>query len=728
MNPNFKKATALLGMCALLNAPIFISAKEASATMLTTATQEQGVTQDNPFFSPSTLPFEAPDFSIIKNEHFIPAFEAGMVQQLEQVEAIVSNQDAPTFDNTIVAMEKSGEILTRVQRVFFNLTSAHTSPEIQRIQGEISPKLAAHSDNIMLNPKLFERVKAIYDAKDSLDLDEESERLLESYYQRFIRAGALLNEQEMTRIREINSELSMLSTTFQQNMLAITREIAVLVETVEELDGMSDSQIAAAARLATDRGHDGKYMISITNTTRQPILTSLHNRNLRQRVLEASAYRGLGRNGGIDNTEVILNIARLRAERAQLLGYGNWAEFALELQMAQNPETVLTMFTDLVPKVLENTMREAEEIRAAMIREGHTHELMPWDWEYFAEKVRKSKYDIDENDIKPYFELESVLNNGVFYTMTRLYGITFEERFDLPVYHEDVRVWNVYDLDGEQIALFYGDFYARESKRGGAWMSSFVGQSHLLGQKPVVVNVLNIPKPGDGEPTLVSLRNVVTLFHEMGHGIHGMFSDVKYPSLAGTSVSRDFVEFPSTFEEDWAITPEVLENYARHYKTGEPIPMDLLNRVIQAQQFNQGFDTFEYIAATLLDMEWHLLTPDQIPDNLETFEAYALAKHGVDYMPVPPRYKTAFFSHVWPGGYSANYYAYMWSEVLAADAFEYVQSRGGLDLEIGTFYRNTVLSRGGSRDPMQIYIDFRGREPSVDALLRRRGLSVPDVN
>lgn len=728
MNLNLKKTTALLSMCAFMAAPCFKSVPVVSATMLHTSVITEEVNQDNPFLSASTLPFEAPDFSIIRNEHFVPAFEAGMAQQLEQVEAIVSNPEAPTFENTIVAMEKTGEILTRVQRVFFNLTSAHTSPEIQQIQGVVSPKLATHSDNIMLNPRLFERVKTIYDKRESLDLDEESERLLENYYQRFLRSGALLNEEQMAQIREINSELSALSTTFQQNMLAITREIAVVVDDVEMLDGLSDSQIASAARLATDRGHDGKYMISITNTTRQPILTSLNNRELRQRVWEASAYRGLGKNGGIDNTEVILNIARLRAERAQLLGYGNWAEFALELQMAQNPETVLAMFTDLVPKVLENTMKEAEEIKAAMIREGKTHDLMPWDWEYYAEKVRKSKYDINENDIKPYFELESVLNNGVFYTMTRLYGITFEERFDIPVYHEDVRVWNVFDHDGEHIALFYGDFYARDSKRGGAWMSSFVGQSHLLDQKPVVVNVLNIPKPGEGEPTLVSLRNVVTLFHEMGHGIHGMFSDVKYPSLAGTSVSRDFVEFPSTFEEDWAITPEVLENYARHYQTGEPIPMDLLNRVIEAQQFNQGFDTFEYIAATLLDMEWHMLTPDQIPDNLETFEAYALAKHGVDYLPVPPRYKTAFFSHVWPGGYSANYYAYMWSEVLAADAFEFVQSRGGLDIEIGTFYRNTVLSRGGSRDPMQIYIDFRGQEPSVDALLRRRGLTVPDVN
>lgn len=717
-----KKGMISIGIYILILMPISVNAIMKNEVFLNSISENQSTIQENPFLSPSTLPFEAPDFSKIKNEHFIPAFEAGMAQQLEQVNIIVSNLEAPSFFNTIIALEKSGEILTRVQRVFFNLTSAHTDTEIQRIQGEISPKLASHSDNIMLNSKLFERVKNLYENKESLNLDHESFRLLENYYQRFIRAGALLKESDMSRIREINSELSVLSTRFQQNMLVITREIAVLVETVQELDGLSLSEIAAAERLALERGFEGKYLISITNTTRQPILKSLNNRQLRQRVLEASMQRGLGKNGGIDNTEIILNIARLRAERAQLLGYENWAEYALELQMAKNPKAVLDMFSDLVPKVLENTLREADEIRAAMIREGDNYELMPWDWEYYAEKVRKRTYDIDENDIKPYFELESILNNGVFYTMNRLYGITFEERFDLPVYHEDVRVWNVYDYDGKQIALFYGDFYARDSKRGGAWMSSFVGQSHLLNQKPVVLNVLNIPKPGIGEPTLVSLRNVVTLFHEMGHGIHGMFSNVNYPSLSGTSVSRDFVEFPSTFEEDWAITPEVLENYARHYQTGESIPMDKLARVIQAQQFNQGFDTFEYIAATLLDMEWHMLTTDQIPNDLENFEARALAKHGVNFFPVPPRYKTAFFSHIWPGGYSANYYAYMWSEVLAADAFEYIQTRGGLNLEIGTIYRQKVLSRGGSLDPMQIFIDFRGRKPSVDALLRRRGL------
>jgi peptidyl-dipeptidase Dcp len=444
---------------------------------------------------------------------------------------------------------------------------------------------------------------------------------------------------------------------------------------------------------------------------------------LRQRVWEASAYRGLGENGGIDNTPIILELARLRAERSKILGFETFAHFAVQTQMAETPDNVINMLTNLLPAVKRNTENEAEAIKAAMLADGIEGDLQPWDWEYFAEKVRKARYDIDENEVKPYFELESVLNNGVFYTMNRLYGVTFRERTDLPVYHETVRVWDVVDSNGETMAIFYGDFYARDSKRGGAWMSSYVPQSHLLGTKPVVVNVLNIPAPAPGEPTLVSFDNVVTLFHEMGHGVHGMFSDVKYPSVSGTSVPRDFVEFPSTFEEDWAIHPEVLQNYARHYETGEPLPKALLDKVIAANTFNQGFDTFEYIAASLLDMEWHMISENEIPSDLSSFEQQALSKYGLDWAFVPPRYKTAYFSHIWSVGYSASYYAYLWSEVLAADAFAYIQSKGGLTLENGLDYRQKILSRGGSGDPMQTYINFRGKEPSVDALLKRRGLN-----
>lgn len=696
---------------------------------MTSDIQIEEITSENPLLKPSSLPFEAPDFAAIRNEHFLPAYEAGMTEAIKEIELIATNSEKPTFENTITAMERSGALLGRVSRIFSNLASANTDNEIQALQRELSPRLAAHNDNIMLNEQLFIRVKSLYDSIETLNLTGEEEQVLKRYYRNFVRAGALLNEEEKTRIRQINERLSTLSTTFNQNVLALGQERAVVIDNIALLDGMSQSQIAAAAQAANSRGFEGKYLLQITNTTRQPILTSLNNRETRQRVWEASAYRGLGKNNGIDNKDVILEIAKLRAERSRLLGYSNFGEYATETQMAENPDNVIKMLTDLLPAVKANTQAEADAIQEAIKADGHSFELAAWDWEYYAEKVRKARYDIDENEIKPYFELENVLNNGIFFTMNRLYGVTFKERFDLPVYHESVRVWDVIDHNGEQIAIFYGDFYARDSKRGGAWMSSYVGQSHLLDSKPVVVNVLNIPPPAQGEPTLVSFSNVVTLFHEMGHGVHGMFSDVTYPSVAGTSVPRDFVEFPSTFEEDWAIHPEVLQNYARHYETGEPLPLALLDKVIAANTFNQGFDTFEYISASLLDMEWHTLTEQNIPNDVESFEKAALAKYGLDWEFVPPRYKSAYFSHIWSVGYASSYYAYLWSEVLAADAFAYIQSKGGLTLENGLDYRQKILSRGGSGEPMETYVNFRGQEPTVDALLKRRGLDkTPEVD
>lgn len=684
------------------------------------------LTNDHPFSSPSTLPYEAPDFTTIKVEHFKPAFLEGMAQELREIELIASQNEAPTFDNTIVAMEKSGAILTRAQRVFSNLTGSHTNPELQAIQVEMSPLFAAHSDNILLNPALFARVKELNDKKDQLGLNEEQQQLLTSVHRRFVRAGAMLTEAQKSRIRDINGEMSKLTTQFTNNLLALTRERAVLVETEAELDGLSPAQIAAAAKLATDRGHAGKYMLNITNTTRQPVLTSLNHRATRQRVWEASAYRGLGRDGGIDNQPLVLQIAKLRAERAQLMGYANWAEFALEPQMAKTPDAAVQMLKDLVPPVLANSKREADAIRERMRRDGQTHTLEAWDWEYYAEKVRAELYDLDENDVRPYFELNRVLNDGVFFTMNRLFGVTFKKRTDIPVYHPDVEVFEVFNEDGSAIGLFYADYFARDSKRGGAWMSSFVTQSELLHQLPVVVNVMNIPKPVEGQPALISFDHVSTMFHEMGHGVHGMFSKVMYPSLSGTAVSRDYVEFPSTFQEDWAIHPEVLANYARHYQTNEAMPKELLDRLIAANSFNQGFDTQEYVAASLLDMEWHRLTPETIPTDVDAFEQAALLKHGLDVAYIPPRYKSAFFAHVFSGGYSASYYAYIWSEVLAADAFAYMQTRGGLTRANGAHLRSTVLSKGGTRESMQQYRDFRGQDPTVDALLRRRGLN-PEV-
>jgi len=698
------------------------SADPLTETESTAPDPDTMISEDNPFYAPSTLPLEAPDFDAISDDHYKPALEAGMAIEMREILEIANNPEPPTFENTIVAMQKTGELLTRVQRVFFNMTSSHTNDQLQEIQTEMAPKFSEHSDNIRLNPELFDRIRTLYNNKEELGLDPASEKLLTDTYLGFVRSGAELNEEEQERIREINSKLSSLSNEFQDYLLALPRERALIIEDESELDGLSSDRIAAAKEAAEERGHEGKYLLSITNTTRVPLLTSLKNREVRQRLWEASAYRGIGENDGIDTRPLVLQLAELRAERAQILGYPDHATYAHERQTAGNPQNVLDMLTDLIPAVRANTEREAEMIHAKMAEDGIDDDVRPWDWEYYAERVREAEYDIDDEEVRPYFELNRVLEDGVFYTMNRLYGIRFEERDDLPVYHPDVRVFDVLDADGEQIGLFYGDFFARDSKRGGAWMSSFVGQSHLLDQKPVVVNVLNISKPAEGDPALISFDNVTTLFHEMGHGVHGLFSDVKYPSQAMTSVPRDFVEFPSTFEEDWAIHPEVLANYAVHHETGERIPDDLLDRVIAARDFNQGFETQEYLAATMVDMEWHTLSPDDIPDNVTAFEDAALAKYGLDYEPVPPRYKSPYFAHIFSGGYSANYYAYIWSEVLAADAFAYMQERGGLTRENGDHYREHILSRGGSREAMDLYLDFRGEEPGVAPLLRRRGL------
>ena len=696
----------------------------ASTLLLFSACNDRDDMTENPFFEPSSLPFEAPDFDQISEEHFRPAFETGMETELEEIDRITGNPEEPTFENTIVELEKTGEILRRTRLVFSNLTSSHTNDKLQEIQSEMAPKFAAHSDNILLNGDLFARVETLYNDRENLGLDEASMKLLEDTYRNFVRAGAQLSDEEQARMREINERTSSLSTEFQDKLLEMTRERAVIVEDADLLDGLSSDRIAAAAEAAADRGHDNSYLLSITNTTRVPILTSLNNREMRQRVWEASAYRGIGEDGGIDTRPIALELSELRAERAELLGYPNFATFAIEPQTAQTPQAVLDMLTGLIPAVITNTEQEAELITEMMRADGIEDELQPWDWEYYAEKVRQDSYEIDEDEIRPYFELNRVLEDGVFYTMNRLYGISFEERFDLPVYHPSVRVFDVYDEDGSQLGLFYADYFTRDSKRGGAWMSSFIVQSHLLDQKPVITNNLNISRPAEGEPALISFDNVTTMFHEMGHAVHGMFSDVEFPSQAGTSVPRDFVEFPSTFEEDWAIHPEVLRNYARHYETGEQIPQELLDRVIAAREFNQGFDTYEYLGATMIDLEWHLLGSDEIPDNVEAFENAALEKYNMDWHVVPPRYKSPYFSHIFSGGYSANYYAYIWSEILAADAFAFMREQGGLTRENGDRYREYILSRGGSLDAMELYQNYRGGDPDVSHLLRRRGISV----
>ncbi|MDA0658059.1 MAG: M3 family metallopeptidase [Planctomycetota bacterium] len=677
---------------------------------------------DNPLLGVNGLAFEAPDFSRIRDEHFLPAFEAGMEQQKQQMQAVAIDKEEPSFANTLEMMERSGEIFTRVQSVFFNLAAANTNAEIQKIQLAISPRLAAHADDIYLNSQLFQRVEKLHQQTDSLQLRDEQRQLLKETYRSFVRAGAKLNAEQQNRIRQINAELASATTEFQNNLLAVTAERAVLVETKAELAGLGDDEIAAAADAAQKKGHEGKYLLQITNTTRQPVLIPLTNRELRRRIWEASAFRALGQNGGVDNRNLVKKLATLRAEKAAILGYSSHAHYALENQMAKNPDVARKMLTNLISDVVAKVHLEAGDIRAKMRADGVDDAIQPWDWEHYADQVRRDRYGLNENEVRQYLELDSVLKNGVFYTMKQLFGVRFEERKDLPVYHPDVRTFDVLSSDGAPIGLFYADYFARPNKRGGAWMNSIVEQSRLLGKKPIIINVMNIPKPVDGAPALISFDHATTMFHEMGHAVHGLFSDVEYPSLAGTSVPRDFVEFPSTFQEDWAIHPEVLANYARHHKSGEVMPAELLRQVIAAGKFNQGFDTLEYLSAALLDLRWHALRAEEVPEDVEAFEATVLQAEGVDLAMVPPRYKSAYFAHVWSGGYSASYYAYLWSEVLAADSFEFVGRQGGLTSANGERFRTSVLSKGGTKEAGELYRDFIGRDPRVDGLLIRRGL------
>ncbi|WP_028768093.1 M3 family metallopeptidase [Shewanella fidelis] len=695
-----------------------------SACSSTTPTQDTDlvmVQAQNPFLQASTLQYQAPDFTKIKDEHFQPALTLGMQAQYQQILDIANNPQAPTFTNTIVAMEKSGELLTRTSKVFYNLAGTDSNPTLRKIQSEMAPKMAAHSDNINLNPALFKRIETLYNQRADLGLSAEETRLVEVYYKRFVRAGAKLTEAEKQKIRVLNEEQSTLTNEFAQRLMRLTKEIAIVVDSKEQLAGLSESAINAAAADAAANGHAGKYQLNITNTTRQPVLTQLENRELRQQIWQASAERGL--KGANETASLVARLAQLRAERAELLGYKNWAEYRLEPQMAKTPEAVYKMFGSMVPAVVKNTEKEAADIQAMINKTGGDFELAPWDWAYYAELVRQEKYDLDESAITPYFEFDRVLEDGVFFTLKELYGVTLKPRPDLPVYHEDVKAYEMFDEDGSSMAIFYADYFSREGKRGGAWMSSFVAQSELLHNKPVVINVMNIKKAPAGEPTFVSYDEVTTMFHEMGHGTHGMFSKAVYPTLSGTSVSRDFVEFPSTFEEDWAAHPKVLANYAKHYETGEPIPQELLSKLLKSRSFNQGFDTLEYMSAALLDLEWHTLQAGSPLQDVASFEAAALKKHGVDLPAVPPRYKSTYFAHAFPGGYSASYYAYMWSEILAADAFAYVQTQGGLNREIGMKFRKTIREVGNTVPPMEAYKAFRGQEPTTEALLERRGLN-----
>lgn len=679
-------------------------------------------TQDNPLLQASPLQFGYPQFDLIRDEHFGPALEQGMAEHQAEIQAIADSAEAPSFDNTIVAMERAGELLGRTQRIFMNLAGADSNEARQAIQAEMAPKLAAHMDAIVLNEALFQRIETLHGQREALGLDAEAAYLLERYHNDFVRAGARLSEQDKDTLRNLNGQIASLQTRFTQNVQNETNASAVLFDSREALAGMSDAAIEAAARAATNAGHDGKFQIALQNTTGQPPLSDLTDRSSRQRLHEASVSRG-SRGGEFDNREIVAQLVKLRAERARLLGAPNHAAYVLEDVTAGTTTAVNDMLARLAPPAVANARQEAADIQAVINAEGHDFELAAWDWAFYAEKVRRERFDLDENELKPYFELNRVLEDGVFYAATELFGITFKPRPDLPVYHPDARVWEVFDADGSSLALFVGDFYARPSKRGGAWMNAYVQQSNLLGNRAVVGNHQNIPKPPDGEPTLMTLDEVTTMFHEFGHALHGMFSDVTYPRFAGTSVPRDFVEFPSQVYEMWATWPSVLANYARHYQTGEALPQELLDKVQAAENFNQGFRTTEYLASSLLDQAFHQIGPDQAPQDVLAFEAQALAEAGVDFAPVPPRYHTTYFSHTFSGGYSAGYYSYIWSEVLDADSVQWFHENGGLSRENGDHFRATLLSRGGSRPAMELYRDFTGREPDLQPLLVRRGLA-----
>ncbi|MGM0524737.1 MAG: M3 family metallopeptidase [Pseudomonadota bacterium] len=703
------------------------TANQAESEASTEQAEQQAAEQQNPFFEASSLQYQAPDFNAIEFSHFKPAFERGMEEHLAEIDEIASNSAQPTFENTIVAMEKAGAILGRVSSVFYNLSSSHSNDEIRELQAEIAPKMASHQDNIRLNPELFARIEALHEQREAIELDAEEVRLVEEYYKDFVRAGARLTDAEKKQIRDINEQLSSLTNEFRDGLMSLTQETVVFVEDKEQLAGLSDSRIKSLANAAESRDKEGQYAIVLTNTTRQSILAELENRELRERVWKASSDRGTG-NTDTDQRPLVQQLVQLRADKAQLLGYNSWGDYVLETNMAGNPEAAKKMLSDLVPAVVSNVDKEAEAIQAAIDADGKDFELEPWDWFYYAEKVRAEKYAIDSDEVKKYFEFDRVLKDGVFYAMGELFGITFEERNDIPVYQEDVEVYEVFDVDGTSIGLFYADYFARDSKRGGAWMSSFRSQSELMDQKPVILNNMNITKAPEGEPTLLSFGEVSTMFHEMGHALHGMFSDVTYPSLAGTSVSRDYVEFPSTFQEDWMLNEKVIASFAKHYETDEQIPDELLSKVLDARNFNQGFDTLEYVSAALLDLEYHTVESGTEIDDVEAFEKDALERNGVAVEAVPPRYRSTYFAHVFAGGYSAGYYAYMWSEVLAADAFKHMNNNGGLTLENGQAFRKEILSQGNSKDPMQQYIDWRGQEPTVEALLERRGLTDPAID
>jgi peptidyl-dipeptidase Dcp len=674
----------------------------------------------NPFAHRSNLSYELPPFDAIRDEHYLPAFYEGCEEQLAEVNAILES-GAPTFENTIVALEKSGRMLFRVLSVFYNKSSADTNDAIDKIEEELAPKLSAHSDAINLNAELFARIEHVHEARHGLGLDAESVWLVERYYRDFVHAGAKLGAREREELKALNEKLSKLGTKFSQNVLNDTNDLAILVEDAAELDGLEPGQIDAAAAAAESRGHKGKWLITMVNYTGNPALASLTNRDLRERIMKASLSKG-GRANDNDNRALLLEMVKLRAKRANLMGFKSHAEYVLSEQTAGHPDRVHEMLRKIAPAAVANARAEGAAIQEMIDSENGNFELASWDWSLFTERVRLAKYNVDTSKFKPYFELERVLHDGVFWAATKLFGITFKLRTDLKAYHPEARVWEVSNEDGSALGLYIGDFYTRDSKRGGAWMSAFVEQNHLLGQLPVVFNNMNVPKPSEGSPTLLTFDETATLFHEFGHALHGLLSNVTYPRFSGTSVERDFVEFPSQVNEMWMLWPEVLENYAKHHETGEALPLEWIENLNRAETFNQGFETTSYLAAAILDLAWHSLTVEDNVDDVESFEAGAISGYGLDYAPVHTRYRSTYFSHIFDGGYSAGYYGYIWSEVLDADTVDWFKANGGLTRANGQRFRDSLLSRGGSTDSLGMFKTFTGHEAAIEPLLKRRGL------
>jgi len=706
------------------------SVKSSMLTLLFAAclTANAAAATNNPLLRPSKLPLQFPPFNKIKTAHFLPAFEAGMKEQKKEIEAIVKNSAAPTFENTLVAMERSGKTLIRVERVFGNLNSSDTNDELQKIETEIMPRLAAHQDEISLNPALFARIKSVYDKRDSLNLDPESAQLLNRYYKQFVRSGALLSDEGKTRLKAINQQLASLMTEFDQRIRKGAKAAAVTVDNVAELDGLSPEQIGSAAEAAKERGLNGKWVITLQNTTRQPVFAQMKNRALRERIFRASIARG-NSGGDSDNTALASQIASLRAEQAALLGYKNYAAYSLEDESASTPEAVNAMLSQLGAASLAKAKEEAAAIQQIIDSEAKTSntepfKLEPWDWEYYSAQVRAARYSYSDDEVKPYFEYERVLKDGVFYVAHELYGLSFKERKDLPVYHPDVRVFEVLNDSGKTIGILLRDDFKRDSKKGGAWMEFFVDSAGLFNQKPVITNNLNIPKPPKGQPVLMTFDEVTTMFHEFGHALHGFLSDVKYPTLAGTNVPADFVEYPSQQNEMWAREPAVLAHFAKDYRTGKPMPKELLAKIIASQTYGGGFDTAEYVEAAMLDQAWHQLSQAEVPQasGVMGYEAQALENAGMLYAPVPPRYRTTYFAHAFSGGYSAAYYAYIWSEVLARDTGKWFQTHGGLNRANGEFYRAKILSRGRTEEPDVLFQKFYGAKPDIGPLLEYRGI------